>query len=57
MNHSTCPLCKTPVTIKDDLVSCQNNNCIDFNLKYLQYEFNELCCDLAALKLIQDDKQ
>jgi len=48
----SCPCCRKPVTVKDE-VYCNNNKCLEFNVRYLPYEFKELITDLTELQLLE----
>lgn len=54
-NSTTCPGCSQTVSTINDLVSCRNKDCLEFDIKYYQYEFNDMCTDLIDMNLMQED--
>jgi aspartate carbamoyltransferase regulatory subunit len=53
-NDKKCPSCKNPMTV-NDFVSCQNKKCLEFDQKYLPYEFNIFLSELAELELMEKE--
>ena len=51
---NNCPSCKKEVLARD-YISCQNKECLEFNVGYLPYEWKELLRDLEELELIEND--
>ena len=51
MSIYNCPSCNTKPLV-NDFVSCDNAKCLEFELKYLPYEWNNMIDNLSDLYVI-----